>query len=457
MTGDGTATGIKDPDNHMKYMMKGSRPMLLAAGMMAFLAVSASAGAQQAPSASGTITLEEAIQRALVKSPAMAQSESAVENAETGKLTAFGAFLPSLSASSGASLRSADRFDPATDRIVTGSADSYNAGLSAGLDLFNGGRQFSDLSRSKADLSAAEARRDDQRFQVTLTTKRLYFTALRQGELLEVANARLAQAQESMDMTRRQAQVGMATKSDTLRSRLEWVNARQAVLTAETTAQSSRFALARQVGLAEPVTPVVPAGLDPSPLPMTDGEILATAEASAPSVRAAVASTGAANAAYSAAKTLYLPTLRLTSGYSWANQDASFSGGSKSWSFGLSGSYPIFNGFQREATVARADQTRRVTSLQEDDARLAARQNADGALRALHTATMAIEIAQEAVGLAEEDLRAVRERYRVGVATVLDVVTSQIALDQARVNLVGARYDYVTARAQLEAVIGKEL
>ena len=51
----------------------------------------------------------------------------------------------------------------------------------------------------------------------------------------------------------------------------------------------------------------------------------------------------------------------------------------------------------------------------------------------------------------------VRERYRVGVATVLDVVTSQISLDQARVNLVVARYDYVMARAELEAILGMEL
>ena len=69
----------------------------------------------------------------------------------------------------------------------------------------------------------------------------------------------------------------------------------------------------------------------------------------------------------------------------------------------------------------------------------------------------AIDIAREAVALADEDLRAIRERYRVGVATALDVVTSQVALDQARVNLVGSRYDYVTAKAELEAVLGREL
>ena len=118
---------------------------------------------------------------------------------------------------------------------------------------------LAELDRSGADLRAAEARRDDQRFQVTLETKQLFFAALRQGELLEVAGSRLRQAEESLEMTRRQARVGLATTSDTLRARLEMVNARQAVLTAETATRAARFALARQIGEEQPVTPTPPA------------------------------------------------------------------------------------------------------------------------------------------------------------------------------------------------------
>jgi outer membrane protein TolC len=51
----------------------------------------------------------------------------------------------------------------------------------------------------------------------------------------------------------------------------------------------------------------------------------------------------------------------------------------------------------------------------------------------------------------------VRERYSVGVATILDVIISQAAADQAAADAVTARYDYVLARAQLEAVLGREL
>ena len=59
--------------------------------------------------------------------------------------------------------------------------------------------------------------------------------------------------------------------------------------------------------------------------------------------------------------------------------------------------------------------------------------------------------------VAEEDLRVVRERYRVGVARIIDLVSSQVALDQARVDLVGARYDYMLAEAELEAILGREM
>ena len=428
---------------------------LITAGLA--LCLTAAAAAQQADAVGVVITLEEAVVRSLDRSPAMAQATQQVEVAVSGRRTSYGAFLPSVSASSGASLRSTERFDPGTDRIVSGSSDSYNVGVSAGYELFAGGRRFAELDRSKADLSAAEARREDQRFRVTLQTKQLFFSALRQGELLEVARARLGQAEESLEMTRRQAVVGLATTSDTLRARLELVNARQAVLMAETAAHAARFALGRQVGEDGTVAPAVLVDLEPGPLPLSDAEVLEVAELSSPSVQAAEAGTGAAAAAFSAARTAYLPTLRLSSGYNWANQAASFAGGSTSWSLSLSGSLPIFNGFQREATITRAEQSRRVARLQEEDARLAARQDADGALRTLTTAGTAIEIAREAVLVAEEDLRVVRERYRVGVATALDVVTSQIALDEARVNLVGARYDYMVARATLEAILGREL
>jgi outer membrane protein len=403
------------------------------------------------------VTLDDAMDRALRRSPQLAQSEQAVQNAYEARRTTVGSFLPSLSSSSTMSIRPAQRFDEVLQEIVKGSAKSYSAGLNSGLTLFRGGQRFSDYRRTGLDIDAAEARRKDQRFAVALQTKQFFFTALEQGDLLDVARARLDQAQQSLELTRRRFIGQEATASDTLRARLEAVNSRQAVLTAESNLRAGRFALGRQVGLAEPVIPISPGDLEPAPLPMSEAEMIQLAENASPAVIAAQASRRSAEASLSSAKAAWLPSFSANGSYSWSNQQFGFDGGQTSWGVGFSMSYPLFNGFNRESSIARADDAAQVARLQDEDARLAARQGVDSALRALETAERAIAIAQEAVAVADEDLRITRIRYRENVAIILDVVTSQIALDQARVDLVRARFDYVIARAQLEAVLGRSL
>ena len=49
------------------------------------------------------------------------------------------------------------------------------------------------------------------------------------------------------------------------------------------------------------------------------------------------------------------------------------------------------------------------------------------------------------------------ERYRLGVTTMLDLLTSQERLVQAENDLVSSRFDYQLARASLEALVGRTL
>ena len=49
------------------------------------------------------------------------------------------------------------------------------------------------------------------------------------------------------------------------------------------------------------------------------------------------------------------------------------------------------------------------------------------------------------------------ERYRAGISTSLDRLTSELAVTQAELALVAARYNYQLTRATLEALVGREL
>ena len=403
------------------------------------------------------ITLDEAVARALVRSPAMAQQQQSVDNAYLTQKTSWAAFLPTLSASGGGSLRSSNVLNDVTGVIESGSSDSYSAGLSGSWTVFEGGRRFYEYGAAQSDVRAAEARYANQRYQVTLQTQTLFFNALRAADLLEVARERAQQAEQNMTIVRRRTQLGEATISDSLRARLDVVNAQQAVLEGETSLRAARFSLGRQIGQSGPVEPMRPSGLDPRPLSLSDEEIMTLAESASPSVVAASEATSAANAGVTAAKTAYFPSLRFSSGYNWNNQVASLSGGNTSWSMSLNLSYPIFNGSRRETSIDLAQYVQRVTSLVEDDARLAAREQADAALQNLRTAEQAIVIAEDAAFVASEDLRVVRERYGVGAATILDVLVSQNAVTQAEADVVTTRYDYILARAELEAILGREM
>ena len=72
-----------------------------------------------------------------------------------------------------------------------------------------------------------------------------------------------------------------------------------------------------------------------------------------------------------------------------------------------------------------------------------------------NAARLRIDITTISVQAAEEDLRVQQERYRLGASTIVDVLTSQEALDQAEVDVVNARFAYLRAKAQIEALIGR--
>jgi outer membrane protein TolC len=69
----------------------------------------------------------------------------------------------------------------------------------------------------------------------------------------------------------------------------------------------------------------------------------------------------------------------------------------------------------------------------------------------------AIALGTDAVSSAREDLRVQTLRYRAGISTMLDVLTSELALVQAEYSLAQARPRYHLTRAALEALVGSTL
>ena len=428
----------------------GRRARRSAAALSFLLSLAGAASAQQR-----TVTLDEAIELALENSPEMTQASGAVRTARAAERTARGAYLPTLSLSSGGSLAGSDQ--RLQGNVVSQSNDSYSAGLSAGVDLYTGGRRGAQGTQARAESASAGATLVERQYAVVLETKRSFFEVLRATELLRVAQARVARAERALTAASDRQRVGSATRSDVLRSQLELTQARQSVLETENQLRAASFTLGSLVGSEQPVGASAEGALTVAPLTATPEEIVQAAVASAPSIRTAQAAVSSGEAGVDVARAQFLPSVRVSSGYSYANQDPALWNGLKNWNVGLSVSLPILNGFQREESVERARVQTAVAAAQLSDAQRTARAGAERLLGNLRLAEQKIALAEESVAVAEEDLRVQGDRYRLGASTILDQIQSQESLVQAETDLVTARYDYQIARAELESLLGREL
>jgi len=415
------------------------------------LVIAAPVAAQQVE-----VTLNEAIQRALQVQPAMVEARSAVRDAGAARRVAYGTFLPSLSISSDALRSSTARRDPNTD-VVYPPGYTYSVGLTASIQQFNPFRRLAERSAASSSLDAAQAGVVNQRFNTTLNTKTAFYAAIANEELVRVAESQVRRAQQQLQISVEKLRAGSATRSDSLRSRVDFGNARIALLEAQANLATAQANLGRQIGLDQQVRAVPDSSLPPLP---DTAALRAGALETAPLVDQAAARARAAGAQLMAARSQYLPSLTL----SYTNSQNSLEGPwhglgnyneTFNWRFGLS--WPLFNGFQREQTQVNASTQRDIARANEADARRQVNAQLTQQLAALATGFAKIAIAQENVAAATEDLRVQNERYRVGAATILDLLTSQAALTTAETNLVQARLDYLIARAQVEAVVGRTL
>jgi outer membrane protein len=178
-------------------------------------------------------------------------------------------------------------------------------------------------------------------------------------------------------------------------------------------------------------------------------------------VQQAQANLDAATENRKAARGQYLPSLSLSYSRSGTGTDPRFGLGNDPFTYSgrlaFSLSYPLFNNFQREEDVVRARVAEVNSQAELRDSQLAAVEDLTQNIGALRGASQRVAVQVASVAAAQEDVRVQQQRYNIGASTLLDLITSQAALATAEQALIQARYDYRIARAQLEALIGRDL
>lgn len=417
--------------------------------------------AQQGADNPRPIGLDDAVRLAVQNSPLTVASRNGALSGEAGVKYAKAQFLPSLSVNYSASNQGGTQFIQGVPVGISGLPWTYSRNISSGLTIFDGGAHWYNYKAAGATLDAAVASDVSQRYSVALSVKTQYFAILAAREQESAARRQLEEAQQSLQVSAAKMIAGAATRADSLTAALAVGTAQLAIITAQNLLLNANAALTRLVASPVMVTAVAADTADIASLDVDEGSLTKMA-LEGPAVKTAAAQYMASEAAHRAATAPYLPQISATASYGQnpkGTQGYDFGGGptSTSTSLRLSGSYTIFNNYSREQglILARIAEDNAQAALR--DAKFNAQQNLTQFLVNYQAAEQTITLQLLQIQSATENLRVQTQRYNLGTALQVDVTTAQAALDQARFNLISARLAARTAKANIEALIGRDL
>jgi outer membrane protein len=411
--------------------------------------------AQTGPQA---ISLGDAVRLAQRNSPASVQALGNVRNSRAATTSALASFLPRLSMSAGVGKSDGAVFRQGAFDPYTGWSQSR--GYNAGVLLFDAGQRWFGYRAAATGLEAARQNEVSQSFVVGLQVKQQYFAALAGRESYAAAERQVEQAQQQMLTSTTRVQIGAVARTDSLRSAIIVSNARIAMLNAQTALDDANAALTRLVGTGFDVT-AMPSDTGAVPTIAASREELLAMLPDGPAIRAAESQLAAAKMTRRSAKTNYLPTIsaNYSFGISRASTDFEWGDGpgSRNTSLSFFASYTLFNNWQREQQMVQSSVQEDIAEAQLRDAKAGTRQNLMQYYGAFRNAEETIKLQMLQVAVAIEDLDAQQQRYAAGAAGIVDLLTAQTTLANARTALINARFTARTAKAQVEGVLGKEL
>jgi outer membrane protein len=332
--------------------------------------------------------------------------------------------------------------------------------------LFDFGKREAKVDAATAQKLAAGANFIQANQEVAFRVASGYYKLLTAQERLQAAQETLKTAQTTQDAAEHQLDNGRATLPDVLNARAETSQAVFDLESADGDERIARVALAEVIGV-EPSPNIAIDAQKSAPLPeslaLSIDALIDRALSDRPDLMAQAAAIRAADDAVRAAKAEYRPKIVLSGSAAqtsiWPTADYGQLGAASqvTWSAALEVQWRIFDGGARKNELAIAESKRR-------EAQDEMTEKHDRATREVWTAYIAFRTAlrkqQAAVSLLESanaSYSASLDAYKYGVKNLIDVVTAEKQLAQARLSSVSARSQLLLEAVNLEFVTGNLL
>ena len=473
----------------------------------------------QAPAPSlapgGVLTLADAIALARRNNPTYATAVNARRTAAANLKSATGAFLPNVNTSFGGGYREGrltlvqgQAFGSTNNQLNTDLAASANLQLS--LATINDRRgALASQEATEADILAAE-----QTVRNNVTAQ--YLTALQAQANANLQDSLVATTAVQLQLAQARLQVGSGTQLDVQRAEVANGQQRVAALNQRNTAAIEIVRLFQAIGVAPVPGTRLDTNLPPAPV-LDQATVLANALRTNPQLDALRAREEVANRSIASAKSTYFPALNVNAGVSAftnrftdtealiqqrqlvgvgnvaqcvrseevraalnldnvlaqcpnfafsedqaqaiRDQQGKYPLGftRNPYSVTATLSLPIFNGSRRETQVQQATVNRNNTQNDIRNQQLRIETEVSAAFLNLNTAQQTVTLQEQNVRTARTALELASERYRVGLASIVDLQQARGDFERAGTDLITAIYAVQRAFATLEAAVGRPL
>ncbi len=472
--------------------------------LLFFLIFSPHLLAQDTPN-NGVWSLEACIQYAVKNNIGVQQSDLQVQISENNYLQSKISRAPDLNAFASQNFNWGRSIDPSSNDFVNQRVSSNNFNLSSSVTLFDGFRINNTIKQNAVAVKVGRLDAQQTRYDLSLNVALAYLNILQNQELLAVAEQNVLSTQEQLERTRKLFEAGAVAQNDVIDLEATLANNELAVVDAQNQLQISKVNLQQFMNLEiRPdfeIESVPIESLDVSPVVESAENIYQTAESTQPNIQSAELSVEQNQYALEVAKAGRYPTLtlsgNLSSIYSSASAESvpteffgvervgfvngdpalpvldtfNFEGfiSNSDYPFldqlgdnfrqqvSLSLNIPIFNRWLTKSNITNAKINRRISELNAQNVKLQLRQTIEQAYVDAKAAVNTYRARQKQVESLELAFITTEKRYNAGAANIVDYNLARINRDNARSDLVRAKYDYLFRQKVLDFYQGKDL
>ncbi|MSN25164.1 MAG: TolC family protein [Geobacter sp.] len=265
----------------------------------------------------------------------------------------------------------------------------------------------------------------------------------------KAAEKAVAEARENLRLATVRTAAGVGLRSDELRGRTHLSQVEQQLITAGNNLALAKLRLGITVGVPDDYQFDVTKELGNISPPASNAESVNLALTARADLKKSQVEIEKADSAVKLANSGYLPSLGAFASYQLNSKNVPFGADNDAWIAGISLKWDLFDGYrsgsERAKAIAERSAAQELLESRTNDVRY---QLKESYLRREETGKR-LEVARYAVSDAEETVRLIGKRFENSLATMLELLDAQTALNQARANLVDTEANYILAGGRI--------